>query len=73
MHQALALEAVANPRLDQQIDCALLENACANALLDVFARVSFQNDGINALQMKKMRKRESSGTCSDNCNLGSHQ
>jgi hypothetical protein len=73
MHQAFALQASSDTGLDQQIDCALLENASANALLDVFTRVSFQNDRINALQMKKVRKRESSGTCSDDSDLGSHQ
>ena len=73
VHQAFALQAVADTGLNEQIDRALLKNAGANALLDVFARVGFENHGIDALQMKKMRERESGGPRSDDSNLGSHQ
>jgi len=73
VHQAFALQASAGAGLDQQVDRSLLQNAGANALLDVFARVGFEHDGIDALQIKKMGKRESGGACSDNSNLGSHQ
>jgi len=73
VHQAFALQARADTGLDQQVGRVMLKNAGANALLDVLSRVGFENDGIDALQMKKMGKSESGGPCSDDSNLSSHQ
>jgi hypothetical protein len=71
--EAFAFKAVTDAGLFHQIDGALFEDAGANALLDIFLGTRFENDGVDSLQMKKVREGEPGGTCSDDSDLSSHQ
>jgi len=73
VHQAFPPQSLADARFDKQIDGPLLQDARANALLDILLRVRFQNDRMNAPQVQQMGERKSGGSRSDNSNLGSHQ
>jgi len=52
MHQAFAFQSLTDARFHQQVDGSLLQYARADTLLDIFLRVRFQNDRMNALQVK---------------------
>lgn len=56
MYEAFAPHAFANACFIEEIDGALFENACADALFDVVAAASFQNDRFNSLKMQKVRE-----------------
>ena len=56
MREAFALQALADARFDQQIDRALLEQARADALLDVFSAARFEDDGFDSLQVEQMAR-----------------
>ena len=73
VNQAFALQARAHAGLLQQVDGALLEDAGADALLDIFLGAGFKDDGFDSLEMKKMREGESCRACSDDSDLSSHQ
>jgi hypothetical protein len=70
--QSLALEAIADAGIDQQVNGPLFENARSNALLDVLSAAAFENDRLNAREMQKMREHQAGGTGADNANLSSH-
>ena len=56
MGEAFALQALAHPGLNQQIDRALFQQSGAHAFLDIFSAARFDDDGFNALQVEKMSK-----------------
>ena len=56
--QALALQPVADAGVDQRVDGVLLEDAGADARLDVVARPVLQDDGVDALQGEQTREEQ---------------
>jgi hypothetical protein len=70
MKKALAMQAFANPSLGQQIDSSLLQNSGANARLDVLAARRFEDYGLYALQMQKVREHQTGWACSNDSDLG---
>src|SRR5262245_55696506 len=54
MAKALTLQTSADAHRDQQIHRSLLEHAGPHAVDDVVAASVFDNDGINAVEMKQM-------------------
>jgi hypothetical protein len=67
--EPFALEPLPHPDLAQEIDGALLEDAGANALLDVLAAPVLEDDGIDPLQMEEVRQHEPGGTGTDDPDL----
>ena len=72
MSEAFALKALADTRFDEQIDRAMLEQAGANALFDVFPAARFDHHAFNALQVQKVSEHESRWTRTDNADLRAH-
>jgi hypothetical protein len=62
----------ADPRLDQQIDGALLEQTCAHTLLDILPASVFEDDGFDPLQMEQMGENEPCRTRSYDSDLRTH-
>ena len=56
MSQAFPLQSRAYARLREQIDCVLFEQAGADALLDVLAAVSLDDDRVDSSQVEKVRQ-----------------
>jgi hypothetical protein len=54
MNQSFAPHAFADAGLVEQIHRALLQNARADSLLRVFAGLRFDDDGLDAFEMKQM-------------------
>jgi hypothetical protein len=69
VNKSLALHPFANTHLGEKIDGAGFEYTGANALLAVLARPVFENDGLDALKMKEVRKDEACRPGSDDSNL----
>ena len=69
MHQAFAPHAIANTRLIEQVDAALLEHAGTHPLLDVFATARLEDDRLDAFQMEKMHEQQSGGPGPDDTHL----
>ena len=55
-----------------QINGALLQHAGANALFDIVAAAIFEDDGIDALEVEKMRQNQTGGSCADDSDLRAH-
>jgi len=72
MGESFAFEALPDARFDEQIDRALFEQACANALFDVFPGARFENHGFNSLQVEQVSEHQSRRTCPDNADLRAH-
>jgi hypothetical protein len=69
MNQALALHSIADAHLREQIDGSAFENTRADALLAILARPVFENDALDALEMKEVREHEAGRPGSDDSNL----
>ena len=72
MDQALAPEALADPRFVHQVDGALLEHAGAHALLDVLAAAILDHHGFDAGAMQQMREHQSRRPRPDYSDLRAH-
>jgi hypothetical protein len=72
MDQTFAQHAFAKSGGAQQIHRTLFEDACPDALLAVPAAARFDDDGLDALQVKKMREQQAGRPGSDDTDLGSH-
>jgi hypothetical protein len=70
MNQALAAHALADSSFVQQIHRALFQDARANAILDMFARLGLYNDALHARKMQELGQDESGWSGSDDRNLG---
>jgi hypothetical protein len=55
---AFAVEPLANTRLPQEIDRPLFEHAGAHAFNDVLAAAVFDDDRIDAVEVKKMAEHQ---------------
>jgi hypothetical protein len=69
---SLAIHPGADVGLAHQVDHALLENAGADARLDVFARVPLEDDARNAVQAEEAREAQARRAAADDANLRSH-
>src|SRR5207245_699458 len=69
----LALHALADPRLAQEIGGALLEHARPYALLDVLAAAVLEDDGVDALEVQQVRERQPGRAGADDPDLRAHQ
>src|SRR6185503_4991839 len=68
--EALALHALADAALREQVDGALLEHAGADRGLDLLARARLDHDRGDALEVEEVGKEQSGGTRSHDGNLG---
>ena len=73
VRHALALHTLADPGLDQKITRPLLDEAGADAVLDVIAAAVFENDGFDAREMQEVREHQSGGPCPDDADLRAHR
>ena len=58
MNEPFTLHALADPRLDEQVDCLLLEHSGANALLDILATAVLEHDRFDAGKVQQVGKQE---------------
>ena len=72
MCETLPLHPSANSHFVEEIDCALLQYASSNAFLNILPTPIFNDQGLNALQMKKLGKYQSRGTGTDDSDLGAN-
>ena len=70
---ALALQALARARLDEEIDRALLEHAGPDSLLDVVAAAGLEHDRLDALALEQLRERQPGRPGADDADLRPHQ
>jgi hypothetical protein len=73
VNQTLALHSFGHAHLDEQIDGSGFENAGTDALLAILARPVFENNGLDALEMKEVRKDEACRPGSDDSHLRAHR
>jgi hypothetical protein len=71
--EALTLQPVADADVDEEVDRPLLEDAGANAVLDVVARPVLEDDRFDAFAMEQLGEREPCGACAHDPDLRSHQ
>ena len=65
VHEALAQHALARAGRDEEVDDRLLEDAGADACLDVLAAPILQDHRVDALQVQEVSERESRWACTD--------
>ena len=70
--EALAVEAVGDAELAQQVHGVLLEQPGPDALLDVLPRARLEHDALDPLALEQHREREPRGTGPDDAYLGTH-
>jgi hypothetical protein len=73
MSKAFALQALADACFDQQIDRALFQKACADALFDIFSAARFDHDGFDSLQVEQVREHQPCGTRADDADLSAQR
>ena len=66
------MQPVADAGVDQRVDGVLLEDAGADARLDVLPRAVLQDDGVDALQVQEPREEQTGRTGPDDAYLGAH-
>jgi len=71
VNQAFGFYPLANPHLGEQIDRSLLQHAGTDTLLRILAAAIFNDDGVNPLQISKVREHEASRPGANNPDLGS--
>src|SRR4029077_16585850 len=69
VNESFPMKAVAHPHCGHHFYRALLQATRTDALLNVFARVRLDDDRINSLQMKQMRKEQAGGSGAHDSNL----
>ena len=73
VHEALAAHALTHARGVQQIDGALLQHACAYALLDSLPTARLEHERLDALELEQLRQHESRRPGADDADLRAHQ
>ena len=68
----LALHALADAGLDQEVGRPLFQEAGANAALDVVAAAVLQDDGFDAREVQQMRQHQPRGAGSDDPDWRAH-
>src|SRR5208282_3449518 len=69
MDQPQTLHPLADAGFIEQVDGALLEQAGANSLLDIFAAASLEHDGLYAGKVQQVRQHQARRARSDNADL----
>src|SRR5262249_10201793 len=69
VEHALALHARTDAGFDQQVARPLLDQAGADAALDIIAAAVFQDDAVHALEVEKMRQHQPGGPGADDTDL----
>ncbi len=69
MDDSLPLQACADARVDEQVCASLLEDAGADAVLDVVAAAILEHHGLDSLQLQQPRKGESGRAGADDADL----
>src|SRR3954470_971165 len=72
MDEPLPLHAFADARRDEEVARPLLDDAGPDAFLHVPPGARLKNDGLDPVDMQKMRKHQSGRTGSDDSDLGTH-
>ena len=73
MRQPFAAQSFAYAQLDHQIDRALLEHAGSHPLDHIIAAAIFNDDRVDALQMKHLAQQQSGGPRADDADLCAHR
>src|SRR5690606_19313247 len=71
--EPFAMQALADAGLVEEVDRHLLQHAGTNAAEHVLARLSLEDDGVDAGPMQQLSKQEPGGPCTDDGDLGSHR
>lgn len=69
MDQPQTLHPLADAGFIEQVDGALLEQAGANSLLDIFAAASLEHDGLDAGKVQQVLQHQARRARSDNADL----
>jgi 5-methyltetrahydropteroyltriglutamate--homocysteine methyltransferase len=69
----LAVHALADSGMPQQLRAPLLEDACANALLAILAVATLQHDRLDAFELEQSSEREACRAGADDPDLCSHR
>jgi len=69
MNEAFFLHPRADTHFGEQINRALLQHTGPDTLLNIRAAAIFENDGFNALQVKKMGQHQTRGACAHDSDL----
>src|SRR5580693_10681365 len=69
MLQSLALHSCAYAGLAQHVDCALLQDTRAHAILDMVASMTLDHHRLNSLQVQQMSQHQTGGTSSYDSDL----
>src|SRR5580704_1537322 len=72
MDHGLAFHAIANARLDQKLRHPMLHQARADASLAIGAAPVFNDDGVNAGEMKEVREHQPGRAGAHDANLSAH-
>src|SRR5215813_6554085 len=72
VEHALALHARADAGFDQEVARPLLDQAGADAALDIVAAAVFQDDALHALEVEEMRQHQPGGPAADDTDLRAH-
>ena len=69
VYQSLFFHTLADTHLGEQVHGALFQDTGAHPFLDILAAAIFYDDGIDAVQVKKMRENETGWSRTDNPDL----
>src|ERR1700722_1006100 len=72
VNKSFALQPRTDSGLHHQLDRAVLQHASANPALAICARLAFEHDRLDALQMQQVRQHQACRSSADNSNLRSH-
>src|SRR6185436_2393403 len=70
--EALAVEPVGEPGVVEELDGALLEDARADAVLDVLAAARLEHDRVDSLEVEEVRKQQPGRLGPDDSDLCPH-
>ena len=72
VEHAFALHALADAGVDQEVGRPLLEQAGADAALDIVAAAVLQDDGFDAGEVQEMRQHQPGRARADDADLRAH-
>ena len=69
VHEALALQALADAAVDEKIDRSLLQHAGADRGFDFLPAARFDHDRVDAAEMQQVREKKTGRPCADDNDL----
>jgi len=72
VHEALALQALADAAVDEKIDRSLLQHAGADRGFDFLPAARFDHDRVDAAEMQQVREKKTGRPCADDNDLRFH-